>query len=133
MKFPSPELCCCAVVLGKQRFLLVVPELGCVPGGHRNLHSGPCSVGHEGEPGNDSCVETFHRCEKVHVNTRAGRHTKILCSQRQRKRDKREEQHVAYKTALVTTQGRQYYKKKTNPKQTWPLDVKLSQVTVSIG
>lgn len=47
----------CAVVLGKLYFFLLgVAELGCVPGGHRNLHSGPCSVGHEGQPGNDSGI-----------------------------------------------------------------------------
>lgn len=70
MKLPSPlTLCGGAVVLAKQYFLLGVAELGCVPGGHRNLHSGPCGVGHEGEPGNDFGVETFDRCERVHINT----------------------------------------------------------------
>lgn len=44
-------------------------ELGRVPGSHRAPHPGPCSVGHEGEPGNDSGLQTLHCCECAHVKT----------------------------------------------------------------
>lgn len=46
--------CVYVVALCKLYFLLYVAELGCVPGSHRDLHPGPCSVGHEGKLGNDS-------------------------------------------------------------------------------
>lgn len=122
-------LCASAAEFGKLYFLLGIAELGCVHGGHRNLHSGPCSVGHERQSGNDSGISTFDCCEPVHVNTHTKK-KKILRSQRQPKRDRGRSNTWCRKQHWSQHSEGSIIKKQTNKK--WLSEVESSQVTMSI-
>ena len=65
-------LCVCVCVC------VCLKELGRVSGGHRDLHTGPFSVGPQGKPGNDPCFQAFNCCEHLQMLTHQHHNQQVL-------------------------------------------------------
>lgn len=97
-------------------------ELGRIPGNHRALHPGSCCVGHEGEPRNDSGLQTLDCCNYVHTSIHAhiqyvlyswGSAIDILQSQRPLTNTTKSLKPKTYNLKLILTQTRERVRKRT--------------------